>query len=147
VLEAIVSHIPPPQTERGAPLKAMLFDSIYDSYRGAIPYVRMIDGEVRKGDIIKFYSTGKTFEVDEVGHLILKRVPARKLSAGEVGYLICNIRRVADTRVGDTVTHAVGGTDRPFPDSARLNRWSTPVSTPLSASATSNCARRSTNSS
>ncbi len=115
VLEAIVAHIPPPQTEPGAPFKAMMFDSIFDTYRGAIPYIRVIDGEVRKGDLIKFYFTGKTFEVDEIGHLILKRVPARKLSAGEVGYLICNIRRVADTRVGDTVTHATGGTDKPFP--------------------------------
>ncbi len=115
ILEAIVARIPPPETDPAEPLKAMIFDSLYDTYRGAIPYVRLIDGEARKGDKIKFYATGKTFEVDEVGHFVLKRLEAKKLCAGEVGYLICNIRKVADAKVGDTITFAKGGCDSPFP--------------------------------
>lgn len=115
ILEAIVAKIPPPQYDPHGPLKAMVFDSIFDSYRGAIPYLRVVDGEVRKGDLIKFFSTGKQFEVDEVGYLVLKRVPARKLSAGEVGYMICNIRDVGDARVGDTITLAKGGATEPLP--------------------------------
>ncbi|MFH2055722.1 MAG: translation elongation factor 4, partial [bacterium] len=115
VLEAIVARIPPPETDLAAPLKAMIFDSLHDSYRGAIPYVRMIDGEVKKGDLVKFYATGKVFEVDEVGHFVLKRLPAKKLLSGEVGYVICNIRKVADAKVGDTITLAKNGCKTPFP--------------------------------
>jgi GTP-binding protein LepA len=115
VLEGIITRIPPPQTDLKGPLKAMVFDSKFDTYRGAIPYVRMMDGQVKKGDRIMFFSTGIEYEVDEVGYLILDRVPAAKLTAGEVGYIICNIRHVADAKVGDTITLAKGGTDTPCP--------------------------------
>ena len=90
----------------------MIFDSKYDSYRGAVPYVRIMDGEVKKGDKIKFFSTEIQYEIDEVGYLIMDRIPADKLSAGEVGYVICNIRNVSEAKVGDTITYAVGGCDR-----------------------------------
>ncbi len=115
VLEAIVTRIPPPLANPQWPLKAMIFDSKFDSYRGAVPYVRLMDGEVKKGDRIKFFSTGIQYEVDEVGYLIMDRIPADKLSAGEVGYIVCNIRTVADAKVGDTITYAVGGCIAPCP--------------------------------
>ncbi len=115
VLEAIVTRIPPPLANPKGPLKAMIFDSKYDSYRGAVPYVRIMDGEVKKGDKIKFFSTKIQYEIDEVGYLIMDRIPADKLSAGEVGYVICNIRNVSEAKVGDTITYAVGGAITPCP--------------------------------
>ncbi|MGB5105804.1 MAG: translation elongation factor 4 [Candidatus Zixiibacteriota bacterium] len=115
VLEAIVNRIPAPTTDPKGTLKAMVFDSKFDSYRGAIPYVRIVDGEVKKGDTIKFFSTGIEYEVDEVGYLIIDRKPAKKLTAGEVGYVVCNIRHLADAKVGDTITYAKGGAVEPLP--------------------------------
>lgn len=115
ILEAIVNRIPPPTTHAKAPLRAMIFDSKFDSYRGAVPYIRVVDGSVKKGDHVRFFSTGIEYEVDEVGYLIIDRVPAKKLAAGEVGYLVCNIRNVSDAKVGDTVTHAEHGADTPLP--------------------------------
>ncbi|MCC6962677.1 MAG: elongation factor 4 [candidate division Zixibacteria bacterium] len=115
ILEAIVNRIPPPTTHVKAPLRAMIFDSKFDSYRGAVPYIRVVDGSVKKGDHVRFFSTGIEYEVDEVGHLIIDRVPAKKLAAGEVGYLVCNIRNVSDAKVGDTITHAEHGADTPLP--------------------------------
>jgi GTP-binding protein LepA len=104
VLEAIVARIPEPQGSVEAPLQAMIFDSLFDSYRGAIPYVRVVEGSLKKGDWIRFFAHDKEYEVDEVGYLQLGRVPAKELSAGDVGYVIANIRQVKDTRVGDTIT-------------------------------------------
>jgi len=104
VLEAIVQRVPAPKGDPEAPLQAMIFDSLFDSYRGAIPYVRVMAGEVKKGDWIKFFAHGRTYEVDEVGYLKLGRVPQARLSAGEVGYIIANVRQVRDTKVGDTIT-------------------------------------------
>jgi len=115
ILEAIVNRIPPPTTNAKAPLRAMIFDSKFDSYRGAVPYIRVVDGSVKKGDHVRFFSTGIEYEVDEVGYLIIDRVPAKKLAAGEVGYLVCNIRNVSDAKVGDTITHAEDGADTPLP--------------------------------
>ncbi len=115
VLEAIVTRIPPPKTQAHAPLRAMIFDSKFDSYRGAVPYIRVVDGEVKKGDRVRFFSTGIEYEVDEVGYLIIDRVPAKKLGPGEVGYVVCNIRNVADAKVGDTITFAEHGADTPLP--------------------------------
>ncbi len=115
ILEAIVNRIPPPSTNAKAPLRAMIFDSKFDSYRGAVPYIRVVDGSVKKGDHVRFFSTGIEYEVDEVGYLIIDRVPAKRLAAGEVGYLVCNIRNVSDAKVGDTITHAEDGADTPLP--------------------------------
>ena len=103
VLEAIVSYIPPPGGDPRASLRAMIFDSIFESYRGAIPYIRVVDGEIKKGDIITLYAPEKEFEVLEVGYLKLKQIPAKKLSSGEVGYMIASIKTVSDTKVGDTI--------------------------------------------
>jgi GTP-binding protein LepA len=106
LLETIVKKIPPPKGNREAPLKALIFDSAYDSYRGAAVYLRVMDGVVKKKDIIKFFSHGKQFEVDEVGYRRLENIPTESLSAGEVGYLFAGVKEVADTRVGDTITDA-----------------------------------------
>jgi GTP-binding protein LepA len=105
ILSAIIERIPPPEGDPDKPLKALIFDSVYDSYRGAAAYVKIMDGTVAKGDIIKFFSHGKQFEVDEVGCRRLENIPLESLSAGEVGYLYAGVKEVADTRVGDTITN------------------------------------------
>jgi GTP-binding protein LepA len=115
ILEAIVSYIPPPLGDRCKPLRAMIFDSIFESYRGAIPYIRVVDGEIKKGDWITLYSQDKKFEVMEVGHLRLKQIPAKKLTAGEVGYLIASIKTVSDTKVGDTIFGGDKSSIKPLP--------------------------------
>lgn len=115
LLEAIVKQIPPPPGDLTKPLKALVFDSVYDSYRGAAVYLKIVDGSVQKGDRIKFFSHGKQFEVDEVGCRRLQNMPLPSLSAGEVGYLYAGIKEVSDTRVGDTITFAQYPSDAPLP--------------------------------
>ena len=109
VLEAIVQRIPPPKGSPDSPLRALIFDSVFDEYRGAVAYVRIMDGTVSEKDRIRFISTGKEFQADEVGILRLQRKRTGSLSAGDVGYVIANIKDVHDTKVGDTIT----GADRP----------------------------------
>jgi len=104
LLAAVVERIPPPQGRPEATLRAMIFDSHYDSYRGAITYVRLIDGTIREGQRIRFLRTGVTYEVLELGQFIPQRRPCEDLVAGQVGYLVCNIKDVKDVHVGDTVT-------------------------------------------
>ncbi|MCI0597277.1 MAG: translation elongation factor 4, partial [candidate division Zixibacteria bacterium] len=115
ILEALVQRVPPPKEADDKPLRALIFDSVFDSYRGAIAYVRIFEGKVKKGDWIKFFSHDQTYEVDEVGYLKLKMFPAHALSSGEVGYIIANVKRVADTRVGDTITLAHNPAAEPLP--------------------------------
>jgi len=103
VLEAIVNRVPPPKGNLEAPMRAMIFDSLFDMYRGAIPYIRIVDGELNVGDRIAFYSNNKTFEVDELGFFRMRKIPTKKLTAGEVGYVIASIKNISDTKVGDTV--------------------------------------------
>ncbi len=110
VLEKIVEMIPSPDGDSSEPFKAHIFDSYYDAYKGVIVYVRVMDGELKPGDSIKFMATGKTFDVVEVGHLsALGTISSSSLKAGEVGYIAASIKTVSDARVGDTVTT----TDRP----------------------------------
>jgi len=104
ILEAIVNKIPPPTSDVDAPTRALIFDSFYDIYRGVVVYLRVVDGEIKKGDTIHFFVSGKEFEVDEVGYLRLSLEKTDSLSAGEIGYLMASIKTVADARVGDTVT-------------------------------------------
>jgi GTP-binding protein LepA len=113
VLEAIVERIPPPTGEPGNPLRALIFDSKFDQYRGVVALVRIVDGSVREGDMISFVSTGKQYEVTEVGRLKLKLEPMPLLSAGQVGYIVAGVKTVADARVGDTV--AAASTEKPKP--------------------------------
>ena len=104
VLEQVIELLPPPKGDLSAPLKALIFDSFYDSYKGAISIIRVFDGCVKAGDRIKMMSTGAVFDVTEVGFFTPNSTPCESLSAGEVGYLCASIKNVADTKVGDTIT-------------------------------------------
>ena len=106
VLEAIVHRLPPPKGTPEAPLQALIFDSWFDPYRGVIVLARVINGSLRKGQRIKLWWNGKTFDVESLGVLTPKPIEIDQLSAGEVGFLICNIKNVADTKIGDTITDA-----------------------------------------
>ena len=106
VMEAIVDRIPPPTGCQQGPLRVLVFDSLYDQYRGVICFIRVVDGCIHKGQKIRFYSTGRIYEVEEVGHLVLNRVPAQALETGEVGYFIAGIKDLAEAHVGDTVVDA-----------------------------------------
>ncbi|GJQ19752.1 MAG: elongation factor 4 [Bacteroidia bacterium] len=115
VLEAIVRRVPPPQGDPGAPLQALIFDSIFDEYRGAIAYVRIKNGRLEEKQRIRFMSTGMEFDADEVGVLEMKRKRTGSLEAGDVGYVIANIKDVHETKVGDTITLASRPADKPLP--------------------------------
>ena len=106
LLEAIVARVPAPTGDPDAPLRALIFDSFYDKYRGAVPSIRVVDGFIRPGMRIGFGAHDATYEVDEVGYLRLRQVPQDALGPGEVGYVAAAIKRVGDTRVGDTVIDA-----------------------------------------
>ena len=115
LLESIVTRIPAPHGNPDAPLRAMIFDSVYDPYKGTAGYIRVIDGAVRKGMIIKFMSHGKEFEVDEVGFRRLKYFPTGLLESGQVGYFYAGIKDVSETQVGDTLTDATNPAETPLP--------------------------------
>lgn len=106
VLAAVVSKVPPPRGPRGSPLRALIFDSRFDSYKGVLVFIRVVDGSVAVGDRIRFMSTAKEFEVSEVGVFRPGLTPIGQLQAGEVGYVAAAIKTVEDTRVGDTITQA-----------------------------------------
>ena len=116
VLERVVQDVPAPQGDPDAPLKALIFDSIYDSYKGVIVYIRVFEGTVKPGDTIKMMATGAEFTLVEVGHMgATSLTPCSQLQAGEVGYLTASIKTVQDTRVGDTVTLADRSTSEALP--------------------------------
>jgi GTP-binding protein LepA len=115
LFEAVVKRIPPPQGEPEAPLKALLFDSWFDTYRGVIVLVRVIDGELKTGDRIVLMASGAEYEAEEVGYLAPKPVKSGVLRTGEVGYLIAGIKKLSDARIGDTVTHRNRPTEKPLP--------------------------------
>ncbi len=113
-LEAIVARIPPPVGEESAPLKALVFDSWYDTYQGVIVQIRVYDGLIKKDMKIKFYATGKVFNVESVGVFSPGATPTDELGPGEVGFFTAAIKDVRDVHVGDTITCAVGGVERPL---------------------------------
>ena len=116
LLEAIVARVPPPHGRETAPLRALIFDSYFDRYRGAIPSIRVVDGVVRKGTEIAFGAhPDDVYHVDEVGYLQLGQHPAEQLEAGEVGYFVANLRSVGDSRVGDTVLDAADRAEELLP--------------------------------
>ncbi len=115
MLRAIIERIPPPQGDPKAPLQAMVFDSHYDEFRGAITYVRIMNGTVRKGQRICFLRTGTVHDVIELGQFTPQRTSCNKLSAGQVGYLICNIKSLGQVHVGDTVSVAGSDPAEPLP--------------------------------
>ncbi|MBL7843647.1 MAG: elongation factor 4 [Cyclobacteriaceae bacterium] len=111
ILRAVVSRIKPPKGDPSAPLQAMIFDSIYNSFRGIEVYFRVFNGTIKKGDKVKFANTGKTYEADEIGVLKMLKQAKGEISAGNVGYLISGIKDAKEVKVGDTITHV----DRPAP--------------------------------
>jgi len=115
ILAATVERIPAPRNEPSKPLRALIFDSLFDSYRGAIAYVRIFEGQLSAGDQIKFFSTGKNFEVAEVGIMQLRQIKKPTLNTGEVGYCIAGAKQVADTKVGDTIISASNPASEPLP--------------------------------
>jgi GTP-binding protein LepA len=115
ILEAIVDRLPPPTGDREAPLKALIFDSWYDSYRGVVIVVRVIDGVLRPKQKIRLMAMAQDYEVDALGVFSPKAVPVQELSVGEVGFVVANIKRVADAQIGDTVTETARPTAAPFP--------------------------------
>ncbi|HEY7785317.1 MAG TPA: translation elongation factor 4 [Pyrinomonadaceae bacterium] len=115
VLEAIVRDVPPPKGDPTAPLKALIFDSWYDSYRGVIVLFRIIDGSVRPGMKIRFFNTGRDYQVETLGVNRPRPTPIDSLSVGEVGFLTASIKDVADVQIGDTITEAARPTTAPFP--------------------------------
>ncbi len=115
VLRAVIDYLPAPKGNREGKLKALIFDSYYDNYKGAISYVRVKEGSVKPGDDILFMAAGKRFDVTEVGVFTPSLLPVPSLSAGEVGYIAASIKNVSDTRVGDTITNAENGAAEPLP--------------------------------
>jgi GTP-binding protein LepA len=121
ILEQIVQKVPPPSGDPDKPLKALIFDSHYDPYRGVIVYVRVVDGTIRPGTKIKLMSNGKTYEVDEVGVFTPNMTFVEELTVGDVGFIAASIKNVKDTRVGDTITDALNPTDQPLPGYRKIN--------------------------
>ena len=115
VLDAVVDYLPAPHGDSAAPLKALVFDSYYDNYKGAISYVRVKEGTVRPGSRIRFMAQKKDYDVVEVGIFSPNLVPVKELRAGDVGYIAASIKNLADTRVGDTITDANNPTAEPLP--------------------------------
>lgn len=115
ILESIIYLIPPPQDTMAKPLRALIFDSYYDSYRGVIVYFRVMDGTIRRKDKIRLMASGKEFEIDELGVLSPTQVQVEELHAGEVGYLAASIKAVEDARVGDTITLVQSPAEAPLP--------------------------------
>ena len=115
VIEQVIEKLPHPMGDEDKPLKALIFDSVYDSYKGAISLIRVFDGKVKAGTKIKMFATGKTYDVTEVGIFNPKMIEVDELMAGDVGYLCASIKNVSDTKVGDTITLANGGTNEPLP--------------------------------
>ncbi|MDR8393289.1 translation elongation factor 4 [Aliifodinibius sp. S!AR15-10] len=115
LLEAIVERIPGPKRETDKPLRALIFDSVFNTYRGSIVYVRVMEGALNKGDGIRFMATGKEYDAEEIGYLMMKQVQTDRLEAGEVGYVIGSVKSLQDARVGDTLTTSENPADKPIP--------------------------------
>jgi GTP-binding protein LepA len=109
ILRAIVERVPPPVGDPAAPLQALIFDSVFNSFRGIVAYFKVVNGEIRKGDKVKFFATEKQYNADEVGTLKLKQSPRDVIKTGDVGYIISGIKEAREVKVGDTITHV----DRP----------------------------------
>jgi len=121
ILEQVVAKVPPPSGDPDKPLKALIFDSHYDAYKGVVVYVRIVDGSVRPGSQIKMFSNDKTFEVIEVGVFKPRMTTVDELNVGDVGFIVAGIKNVKDTRVGDTITDAKNPTPEPLPGYRRIN--------------------------
>jgi GTP-binding protein LepA len=114
ILEAIVAKVPPPKGDPKAPLQALIFDSVFNSFRGIIAYFKIVNGTIRKNDLVKFFNTGKEYKADEIGVLRMVQEPKNELSAGDVGYIISGIKTSKEVKVGDTITHIARPCDAPI---------------------------------
>jgi GTP-binding protein LepA len=114
VLEEIVKRVPAPKGEEKEPLQALIFDSVYNPFRGIEAYFKVLNGTIKKGDKVKFFATGKEYFADEIGALKLEQEPRKEIKAGDVGYLISGIKNATEVKVGDTITFASGGCDNPI---------------------------------
>ena len=114
ILEAIVKRIPAPKGDPNAPLQALIFDSVFNSFRGIIAYFRIMNGTIRTGENVKFFNTGMEYDADEIGVLQMKQVPKQELSAGNVGYIISGIKTSKEVKVGDTITSVDNPCDKPI---------------------------------
>ena len=112
ILETIVEKIPAPVGDPQAPLQALIFDSVFNSFRGIIAYFKVVNGTIRKGDKVKFFNTGKEYDADEVGFLRLKMCPSDEVTTGDVGYIISGIKTASEVKVGDTITHVARPCDQ-----------------------------------
>jgi GTP-binding protein LepA len=115
ILEAIVARLPPPGGDPDAPLKALIFDSWYDPYRGVVIVVRVLDGSMRKGLRIRFMAEGQDYDVEQLGIFTPKAIPIEELGVGEVGFLVANVKKISDAKIGDTITETNRPTEAPFP--------------------------------
>jgi len=115
LLAAIVERVPGPERNEDKPLKALIFDSIFNTYRGSIAYVRVMEGTLKKGDPILFMATGKEYDAEEIGYLKLKKEPVKELKAGDVGYVIGSVKSLQDAKVGDTITNQKNKADKAIP--------------------------------
>lgn len=114
ILQAIVKRIPAPKGDPNAPLQALIFDSVFNSFRGIIAYFRIMNGTIHAGDNVKFFNTGMEYDADEIGVLQMKQVPKKELSAGNVGYIISGIKTSKEVKVGDTITSVANPCDKPI---------------------------------
>ncbi|MCL2325931.1 MAG: translation elongation factor 4, partial [Proteobacteria bacterium] len=114
ILAAVAERMPAPGGTPDLPLQALIFDSMYDAYRGVVIYVRLFEGSIKTGDRIRLMSTNAVYKVEELGTMQLKQVPGKSLAAGEVGYIITGIKNISEARVGDTITHEEGGCNAPL---------------------------------
>ena len=112
ILDAIVERIPAPKGDPDAPLQCLIFDSVFNSFRGIITYMKIVNGTIHSGDLVKFVNTGKQYNADEIGVLRLDMEPRTELKCGDVGYIISGIKVSKEVRVGDTITHVIGGCDK-----------------------------------
>lgn len=115
ILEAVIQKVPAPKGDASGPLRALIFDSWYDSYRGAVVMVRVVDGNIKKGQKVRFMATGRDYELTEMGVFAPHATPISELGPGEVGFLAANIKSVVDTKIGDTITDAVHPSTAPLP--------------------------------
>ena len=112
ILRAVVERIPCPEGNPDAPLQALIFDSVFNSFRGIIAYFKIVNGSIKKGDKVKFFNTGMQYEADEVGVLKMDMIPRKEMTTGEVGYIISGIKDAKEVKVGDTITHVATPCDK-----------------------------------
>lgn len=129
IMEAIVTLVPPPEGDPDGPLQALIFDSVFDAYRGAVAYIRVFNGTLKEKEQIKFFAHDNEYQSEEVGILHLTKFRTKSISAGNVGYMIGSIKDVHDTKVGDTITHVRNGAENEWLVIKKLNQWYIVVST------------------